>query len=60
MIIMPISTLLVGTKAMQDVLAKLMADGTPVEAVKDMLAFHEFTDVIGLPEILELEGRFAG
>lgn len=60
MIIMPISTLLVATKAMQEVLAKLKADGTPVEAVKDMPAFDEFTDIIGLREIVELEERFAG
>ena len=60
MIIMPISTLLVATKAMQDVLARLKADGTPVEAVKDMPAFDEFTDIIGLSEIVELEERFAG
>ena len=60
MILMPISTLLVATKAMQDVLAKLKADGTPVEAVKDMPAFDEFTDIIGLREIVELGERFAG
>jgi carboxyvinyl-carboxyphosphonate phosphorylmutase len=60
MIIMPISTLLVATRAMQDVLAKLKEDGTPAEAVKEMPAFDEFTDIIGLPEIVELEGRFAG
>ncbi|MEM7326510.1 MAG: oxaloacetate decarboxylase [Actinomycetota bacterium] len=60
MIIMPISTLLVATRAMQEVLAKLKQDGSPAEAVKDMPAFGEFTDLIGLPEITELEQRFAG
>lgn len=60
MIIMPISTLLVATRAMQEVLARLKVDGTPAEAVKEMPAFDEFTDLIGLPEIVELETRFAG
>ena len=60
MIIMPISTLLVATRAMQEVLVKLKEDGTPAEAVKDMPAFDEFTDIIGLPEIVELETKFAG
>ncbi|MEM7273838.1 MAG: oxaloacetate decarboxylase [Actinomycetota bacterium] len=60
MIIMPISTLLVATRAMQQVLARLKADGSPANAVADMPAFGEFTDLIGLPEIAELEQRFAG
>ena len=60
MIIMPISTLLVATRAMQEVLATLKRDGTPAEAVKEMPTFGEFTDLVGLPEIVELENRFAG
>ena len=60
MIIMPISTLLAATKAMQEVLAKLKADGTPVEAVKDMPGFDDFTDIIGLPEVIDLQAQFAG
>lgn len=60
MIIMPISTLLVATKAMQEVLAQLKADGSPAGAVADMPTFGEFTDLIGLPEITELEQRYAG
>lgn len=58
MVIMPISTLLVATRAMQSVLAQIKADGTPVEAVKAMPAFGEFTDLIGLGEITELEQRY--
>ncbi len=58
MIIMPISTLLAATRAMQSVLARLKADGSPANAVEDLPTFDEFTDTIGLPEINELEQRF--
>ena len=59
LVIMPISTLLVATRAMQEALAQIKIDGTPVNAVKTMPAFDEFTDAIGLPEIVELEARFS-
>jgi 2-methylisocitrate lyase-like PEP mutase family enzyme len=57
-IIMPISTLLVATRAMQQVLARIKADGTPAGVVGELPAFGEFTDLIGLGEINELEQRF--
>jgi len=59
MIIMPISTLLAATQAMQEALAQIKADGTPVTAVKSMPSFADFTDGIGLPEIVDLELRFS-
>lgn len=59
LVIMPISTLLVATKAMQEALAQIKIDGTPVNAVNDMPTFTEFTDLIGLPEIIEIEAKFA-
>ncbi len=58
-VIMPISTLLAATRAMQEVLARIKADGTPAEVVADLPAFGEFTDLIGLPEITDLEQRFS-
>ncbi len=58
MVIMPISTLLAATRAMQEALAQLKTDGTPVNAVEQMPAFGEFTDLIGLPEITNLEQRY--
>ena len=58
-IIMPISTLLAATRAMQEALAQIKIDKTPVNAVQKMPAFDEFTDAIGLPEIIELEQRFS-
>lgn len=60
MIIMPIATLLAATRAMQGVLQQIRADGTPVTAVESLPSFSEFTDTIGLPEINDLEQRFAG
>lgn len=60
MIILPISTLLAATAAMQQVLARIKTDGTPAAFVDDMMAFDAFTDTIGLREILALQKRFSG
>ncbi len=59
MVIMPISTLLAATKAMQHILTKIRADGTPAEILGDLPTFETFTDAIGLPEITDLESRFS-
>ena len=59
MVIMPISTLLAATRAMQEALAQIRIDGTPVNAVKTMPTFNEFTDTMGLPEVIDLEAKFA-
>ena len=60
LIVMPISTLFAATKAMQQVLQQIKQDGTPVNALATMPTFDEFTDTIGLPEITDLEQKFAG
>ncbi|MEP1124279.1 MAG: oxaloacetate decarboxylase [Ilumatobacter sp.] len=59
MIIMPIGTLLSATTAMQQFLAKLRSAGTPASFVGELMAFSDFTDTIGLPEIVDLEQRFS-
>ena len=59
LIICPISTLLSATTAMRRALAAIRAEGTPVDIVDAMLPFGDFLDFIGLPEINELEARFA-
>jgi carboxyvinyl-carboxyphosphonate phosphorylmutase len=59
LVIFPISTLLVATRAMRDVLRRIRADGTPSDVLPSMLGFGEFLDFIGLPEIHELDRRFA-
>jgi 2,3-dimethylmalate lyase len=59
LIICPISTLLSATAAMRDTLASIKAEGTPAAIVDKMLQFSDFLNFIGLPEINELEKRFA-
>jgi 2,3-dimethylmalate lyase len=58
MVIFPIGTLLAATAGIRTLLARLRAAGTPTEALPGLPSFTEFTDLIGLPEIAELEQRF--
>ncbi len=58
MVIMPISLLLAATRAMQQALASIRRHGTPLKIVPDLPTFAEFTDLIGLPEIVTLQQRF--
>jgi 2-methylisocitrate lyase-like PEP mutase family enzyme len=59
LVIFPLTLLLVATEAMRAALARVKADGTPIELLPSLLGFGEFVDFIGLPEIHELEQRFA-
>lgn len=59
LIIAPIGTMLSATRAMQGFLASLHTDGTPAGVVDELMGFGEFTNTIGLPEIVELEQRFS-
>ncbi len=59
LIIAPIGTMLSATRAMQGFLTSLKRDGTPAEVVDELMGFSEFTDTIGLPEIVDLEDRFS-
>ena len=56
----PISTLLAATRAIREVLAQIQRVGTPVTVIEQLPRFNEFLDLIGLPEIRELEQRFGG
>jgi 2-methylisocitrate lyase-like PEP mutase family enzyme len=56
LVLFPIGTLLAATAGIQRLLASLRADGVP--EVGDLPTFDGFTDLIGLPEIRELESRF--
>jgi 2,3-dimethylmalate lyase len=58
-VIFPITLLLVATEAMRAALARIKADGTPIELLPSLLGFDEFLEFIGLPEVEELEQRFA-
>jgi carboxyvinyl-carboxyphosphonate phosphorylmutase len=57
--IFPISTLLTTVRALRDVLARINAAGTPLPVLAELPTFAEFLDFIGLPEIQDLEHRFA-
>ncbi|SFL39261.1 isocitrate lyase/PEP mutase family protein [Geodermatophilus ruber] len=58
LVIYPIGTLLAATAGIRALLAGLRADGVP--PLDGLPAFEEFTDLVGLPEVQELEQRFRG
>ncbi len=59
LVIFPIGLLLAATVTMRNVLAQVRRDGTPINILDQLLPFGEFLDLIGMPEIRELEQRFA-
>jgi 2,3-dimethylmalate lyase len=58
LVLFPLGPLFAATAGIRALLATLRADGTPAAALADMPSFDEFTELVGLPEIRELEGRF--
>jgi 2-methylisocitrate lyase-like PEP mutase family enzyme len=58
-VIFPISTLLAATRAMREILARIRVDGSPIGVLDGLPKFNEFLDLIGMPEIRELERRYA-
>lgn len=58
LVIYPISTLLAATRAMQEVLATIHGQGTPHGYTDRMSSFSEFNQLIGLPDVQELEREF--
>ncbi len=58
LVIYPIGTLLAATAGIQRFLATVRADGTPAAALPELPSFDGFTELIGLPEVRELEQRF--
>jgi carboxyvinyl-carboxyphosphonate phosphorylmutase len=60
LVIYPIGTLLAATAGIRSLLAMLKAEGTPVSGLNRLPTFEEFTDLVGLPEVQQLEQRFAG
>ena len=59
LIIFPVSTLLTATRSVREALAQIRAAGTPMPVMDQLLPLEEFMDFIGLPEIQDLEERFA-
>ncbi len=58
LVLFPIGTLLAATAGIQALLASVRLDGTPAAALAGLPSFDGFTDLIGLPEVRELERRF--
>ncbi|HZK73674.1 MAG TPA: oxaloacetate decarboxylase [Clostridia bacterium] len=58
-VIFPIATLLVATKAIRAMLKRIRADGSPINVLPELPRFADFLDFIGLPEIRELEQRYS-
>ena len=60
LIIFLVSTLLAATRSVREVLARIYTDGSPIQIMEDqLLPLGDFTDFIGMPEIQDLEERFA-
>jgi 2,3-dimethylmalate lyase len=59
LVLYPIGTLLAATAGVRALLDTLRADGTPLAAMPGLPTFEGFTDLIGLPEVHDLERRFA-
>jgi 2,3-dimethylmalate lyase len=58
-VIFPVSTLLAATGAIRRILGEISGAGTPAAALPELPSFGEFIDFIGLPEVRELERRYA-
>ncbi|WP_433505533.1 isocitrate lyase/PEP mutase family protein [Pseudonocardia halophobica] len=58
LVIYPIGTLLAATAGIRSLLETLRKDGTPQAALPGLPAFDEFTSLVGLPEVQELEQRY--
>ncbi|SHG41348.1 isocitrate lyase/PEP mutase family protein [Geodermatophilus nigrescens] len=58
LVIYPIGTLLAATAGVRSLLASLKQQGVP--PLDGLPTFGEFTDLVGLPEVQDLEQRFAG
>ena len=58
-VIFPISTLLAATGAMRRILQEIAGEGTPAAVLRELPAFAEFVDFIGLPQVREAEQRYA-
>lgn len=59
LVIFPTASVYTAAKALIELMANLKASGTTRDILEQMLPFSEFNQLIGLPEIKELEKRYA-
>ena len=59
LVIFPLSAMLAATRSVRETLARIRADGSPISIMEErLMPFGEFTDLIGLPEVRDLEARY--
>lgn len=59
-VIFPVGTLLAATAAIRQTLQTLLRDGTPQAALDKLTPFSDFLDLVGLPEMDQIDARYAG
>lgn len=57
--IYPITALLAAARAMERTLAGLREHGTPLPVYPDLMPFQDMLELVGFPEVWELEKRYA-
>jgi 2,3-dimethylmalate lyase len=57
-IFFPLCTIFAANKAIKQVLAGIKKSGTPEKVMSMFPTFNEFTDIVGLPQIRQLEKRY--
>ncbi len=58
MVVFPLSALLAATKAIEGVYAELYANKTTAGIVDRLTSFHDFEEIVGVPELRALEERY--
>ncbi len=58
MCISPLALLYTAAKAMSEVLVEIKKTGTTAHLLDRMLDFKQFSSLMGLPEIYELESKY--
>ncbi len=58
LVLFPVSLLFAATRAMNELLDVLKQGKTPTAFTEHSLTFSQFTDIIGLPDIQELERHY--
>lgn len=58
LVIWPLSSVYVTAKAVRDLMVALKEEGTAANLLDSMIPFGEFNELIGLPEINEIQNRF--
>lgn len=57
-VIYPCSTIFTATKAMKKMLLELKANHTTRESLDMMTTFKEYTDIVGMPQLMEMEQKY--